>query len=62
VYVPPVDISKTTVYLESNVYDIATEKLIWTAQSEAIDANLLKSDYAKIANLLLDDLRKKKLL
>jgi hypothetical protein len=62
VYVPPIDISKTTAYLESNVYDIATEKLIWTAQSEAIDANLLKSDYAKIANLLLDDLRKKKLL
>jgi hypothetical protein len=62
VYVPPIDVSKTTVRLESNVYDVATEKLIWTAQSEAIDAKLLKTDFAKIANLLLDDLRKKKLL
>jgi len=62
VYSPPVNISKTTVHLESNIYDVATEKLIWTAQSEAIDAKLLKTDFAKMAHLFLDDLRKKKLL
>ena len=62
VYSPPVNVSKTIVRLESNVYDVATEKLIWTAQSEAVDAKLLKTDFAKMANLFLDDLRKKKLL
>ena len=62
VYNPPVNYNETTVRLESNLYDVATEKLIWTARSEAVDANLLKTDYAKMANLLLDDLRKKKLL
>ena len=62
VYAPPINISKTTVRLESNVYDVASEKLVWSAQSEAIDANLLKTDYAKMVNLLLNDLRKKKLI
>ena len=62
VYNPPVNISKTTIRLESNVYDVATEKLIWSAQSDVVDAKLLKSDYARIVNLLLDDLRKKKLI
>jgi len=62
VYRPPVNYTETIVRLESNLYDVATEKLIWTAQSEAVDAKLLKTDYAKMANLLLDDLRKKKLI
>ena len=62
VYSPPVNVSKTIVRLESNVYDVATEKLVWTAQSESVDAKLLKTDFAKMANLFLDDLRKKKLL
>lgn len=62
VYSPPVNISKTIVRLESNIYDVATEKLVWTAQSEAIDPKLLKTDYVKAVNLLLNDLRKKKLL
>jgi hypothetical protein len=62
VYSPPVNYRETTVRLESNIYDVATKKLIWTAQSEAVDARLLKTDYAKMVNLLLNDLRKKKLL
>ena len=62
VYSPPVDYRETTVRLESNVYEVASEKLIWTAQSEAVDAKLLKTDFVKMANLLLDDLKKKKLL
>jgi len=61
-YTPAVNVSKTTVRLESNFYDVASEKLIWTGLSEAVEAKLLKTDFARMANLLLDDLRKKKLL
>lgn len=62
VYSPPVNVSKTTVRLESNIYDVASEKLIWTAQSEAVEPKLLKTDFSRMANVLLDDLQKKKLL
>jgi hypothetical protein len=61
VYTAPVDYRETTVRLESNLYDVASEKLIWTAQSEAVNANLVKTDYAKMINLLLHDMRSKKL-
>ena len=62
VYSQPVSVSKTTVRLESNVYDVATEKLIWTAQSEVIDPELLKTDFDKMVNVFLADLQKKKLI
>jgi len=61
-YRQPVYSTETNVRLESNLYDAASEKLVWTAQTEAVDPKLLKSDYAKMVNLLLDDMRKKKLL
>ena len=62
VYRPPINVSKTTIRLESNVYDAASEKLVWSAQTEAVDAKLLKTDFDKMVNLLLDDLQKKKLI
>lgn len=57
-YSPPDNIKGTRVRLESNLYDVASEKLIWTAQTEAIDPKFLKSDFFRMANLLLADLSK----
>lgn len=61
-YSPPNNATRTTVHLESNLYDAVTEKLIWTAHTEAVDPKLLKSDFSRMAELLLADLSEKKLL
>jgi hypothetical protein len=62
VYLPPQDVTRTTVILETNLYDAGSRQLLWTAQTRSKDPKLLKTDFSKIANLLLDDLSKKGLL
>jgi hypothetical protein len=62
VYTPPVDKTKTLVRLESNLYDADTARLIWTAQSEAVDAKLLRRDFDRIIGLLMADMKKSGLL
>jgi len=58
IYTPSSDVTQTLVRLESNLYDAATASLVWTAQSEAINPNLLRTDYERIIGLLIADMTK----
>ena len=62
IYTPPSSITRTTVLLESNLYDVATASLVWSAQSEAIDPKLLRTDFEKIVDVLIMDMKKKGVL
>lgn len=62
VYTPPVTSTRTVVSLESNLYDVATTKLVWAAQSETINPKLLKTDFESVVRSLMADLVAKKLL
>ncbi len=55
---PPSDITHTLVRLESNLYDAATASLVWSAQSEVLDPNLLRTDYDLITGILIADMKK----
>ncbi|MBW1634883.1 MAG: hypothetical protein JRJ68_01285 [Deltaproteobacteria bacterium] len=58
VYTPPSHITRTVVRLESNLYDVATASLVWSAQSEAINPKLLRTDFERIVGLLIADMKK----
>jgi len=58
VYTPPTDVTHTVVRLESNLYDAATASLVWSAQSEVLNPNLLRTDYERIAGVLIADMKK----
>lgn len=61
-YTPPSSITRTTVQLESNLYDVATASLVWSAQSESIDAKLLRTDFENFVDVLIMDMKKKGVL
>lgn len=54
--------SSTKVILETNLYDVETEKLIWSARSESIDPVMTRKFYQQLIDLFLNDLSKKNLL
>lgn len=58
VYTPPTSVTRTTLMLETNLYDVATEKLVWSVQSEAIDPKLLRTDFERIVNIQISDMKK----
>jgi len=58
VYTPPSNLNRTVVRLETNLYDVATAGLVWSAQSEAINLKLLRTDFERIAGLLVADMKK----
>ncbi len=62
VYTPGSYTSTTKVTLETNLYDVSTEKLIWTARSESIDPVMTRKYYQKLIDLFLIDLKKKNIL
>jgi len=53
---------KITVMLETNLYDVKTEKLLWSARSESTDPVMTREYYQKLINLFLNDLKKDNLL
>ncbi len=55
-------VSTTKVTLETSLYDVTTEKLIWTARSVSIDPVMTRKYYQQLIDLFLADLRSKKLL
>jgi hypothetical protein len=61
-YTQPVDKTKTEVLLESNLYDVATARLVWSAQSEMVNPKLLRTDFDKIVGVLIADMKKDGLL
>ena len=55
-------VSTTKVVLETNLYDVETEKLIWTARTESIDPVMTRKYYQQLIDLFLNDLNSKNLL
>lgn len=53
---------KITVMLETNLYDVKTEELLWSARSESTDPVMTRKYYQKLINLFLNDLKKDNLL
>ena len=62
VYSPGYYTTDKTYYLESNLYDVATEKLLWSVQSEAINPGKAEEVAQEYTNMLLDALDKNGLL
>jgi hypothetical protein len=46
-------------YLETNAYDLAADKLIWSIQSEAHNSNNLESWFKSYASLIINHLKSK---
>ncbi|MBW1860096.1 MAG: hypothetical protein JRI70_08495 [Deltaproteobacteria bacterium] len=62
VYRPGSRRSETLARLNTNLYNRETEKLIWTASSEIVDPKSVKDVVGTLSNLLVRDLRDKKLI
>ncbi len=56
-YTPPTSVTRTTLFLETNLYDVATEKLVWSVQSEVIDPKLLRTDFERIVNIQITNMK-----
>lgn len=54
--------STTKVTLETSLYDVKSEKLIWTARSQSIDPVMTRKYYQELIDLFLNDLKAKHLL
>ncbi len=54
-------VTKTTIILESNLYDVKTENLIWSARTKSIDPIMTKKYYQEITDILTNDLTSKHL-
>lgn len=55
-------VNTTKVMLETSLYNVVTEELIWTARSESIDPVMTRKYYQELIDLFLGDLASKKLL
>lgn len=62
VYTPGYYTQHKVFKLETNLYNADTGKLIWSAQTETVDPGKLESEINDLVRLLINDLRKKKLL
>jgi len=61
-YRPGYTYSVTTVLLESNLYDAATGKLIWSAQSKSVDPAMTQKYLDELITVFAQDLKKSGLL
>jgi hypothetical protein len=55
-------VSKIKVMLETNLYDVKTEDLLWSALSESTDPVMTRKYYQELIDLFLNDLKKDNLL
>lgn len=55
-------VSTTKVVLETTLYDVITEKRVWSARSESIDPVMTRKYYQQLIDLFLSDLKNKKIL
>ena len=62
VYTPGYYESSTEIFLESNLYDIATEELLWSAQSKTVNAESIPELVRAYADLLVKDLLAKNVI
>lgn len=54
--------TSTTYFIESMLYDVAAEKLIWTAQTTTIDPSSIDKEAANYATLIVNDMLAKKVV
>jgi hypothetical protein len=54
--------SKTNVRLETNLYDIKTEKLIWSGQSKSWDIDTRNQVIDEVIQVVIHDLQKNKII
>ena len=54
--------SKTNVRLETNLYDVKTEKLIWSGQSKSWDIDARNQVIDEVIQVVIRDLQKNKIL
>jgi len=54
--------TRTFVRLLTNLYDVKTEKLIWSGQSETTDPRSIKQTIDDVINVVIKDMQKKGLL
>ena len=57
VYEPGYYTEERVYFIETNLYDTATEKLIWSAQSESYDPTDLQRFSEKFAEIIIEELR-----
>jgi hypothetical protein len=55
-------LSTSKVILETSLYDVKTEKLLWTARTESIDPVMTRKYYQQLIDLFLQDLSSKNML
>jgi hypothetical protein len=55
-------VSTTKVVLETILYDVETEKRIWSARSQSIDPVMTRKYYQQLIDLFLSDLKNKNIL
>jgi len=54
--------AETTYFFETNFYDLNSQKLLWSIQSEAFDPVDLESWFKSYSKLILKDLKKEKMI
>jgi len=62
VYIDPEEIQYTVVRVETSLYDLKTEKCLWSATSEAVDPKNVDILIESIIKTVIKDLQNKKLL
>lgn len=58
VYTPGYTVKVTTVSLESNLYDVSTEKLVWSVRSESVNPSMSRKYVNELIHLCIEDLKK----
>lgn len=59
VYTPGYYETSSTYFLESNLYDVASEQLLWTGQTRTKDPKSIDKEAAEIAKLIVHELKTK---
>lgn len=54
--------TSSTYYLQSNLFDVATEQLVYSSQSKTIDYKDLNDESAKLSGLIVEDIVAKNVL
>ncbi len=62
VYTPGYYESSTEIFLESNLYDVATEELLWSAQSKSVNPESIPELVRDYAEVLVRDLLAKNVI
>ena len=54
--------TSTSYFVESNLYDVASQKLVWTAQTNTEDPTSIETESANFAKIIVDNLMLKKVI